>query len=556
MASGRGYHHHVSSQHACHALICARLPSAFVSLISTSLSRLNAAMSEESAKTTSQVPHTVDATVEGDTAEHATKEPTKEGAGTDHGTAEKGNEPAATETHVSSVERKPSSEHAVSEKDAKHKALGLEHAPPVAGERRPSRKSSAEGAKPTTHASTEHGSNALSPEHASSVVGDKQLSRMSSAESAAAKSIGHTSAHAGANRAKANAKRTRSEVDTERSGSKIDTDRSGSKVGATRSVEHVTIEPSTGPVTERSKIEPNTKADESSKAGRRVVLRMATREVSTPGTGRIIELVAFAVIVAVIVMIGAAIFNAAYGRDPKDARIRGGDDLLGTAIYRGHRSWHGYGPQLLVCVLGERRSVIAPESLPPDGLCDVVLYAHVSSLGPEFQAGASENLRALWTRAATAVHTRFGYSFSDSLLPVDEQDLESFVRRAVDEKKIGAFGMLDARWERHVGDNEAYVSFVASLNRTTKKLPNDHRAALVFGFRVDPATSARGIEFSNSHAAILDHVHVLVYQGHVELPRQNDSAESPCAVRFPSPRFQQAVDSDQTMQVNRLSRLI
>ncbi|KAL3185477.1 hypothetical protein MRX96_005016 [Rhipicephalus microplus] len=104
----------------------------------------------------------------------------------------------------------------------------------------------------------------------------------------------------------------------------------------------------------------------------------------------------------------------------------------------------------------------------------------------------------------TLQHSRktFGYSFSDSLLPVDEQDLESFVRRAVDEKKIGAFGMLDARWERHVGDNETYVSFVASLNRTTKKLPNDHRAALVFGFRVDPATSARGnrvLELARRH---------------------------------------------------------
>ncbi|KAL1443425.1 hypothetical protein MTO96_007505 [Rhipicephalus appendiculatus] len=229
-------------------------------------------------------------------------------------------------------------------------------------------------------------------------------------------------------------------------------------------------------------------------------------------------------------MIGVAMFSAAHSHGSKDKRIHDDDDdLLGTAIYRRLRSWHGYGPQLLVCTLGERRSIVAPESLPPDGLCDVLLYAHVSSLGSGFHDGASANLRALWTRAATAVHTRYGYSFSDSLLPVDERDLELFVRKAVDDKKIRAFGMLDARWNRD-------------------KLPSDHRAALVFGFRVDPDTSARGIEFLNWHAAILDLVHVLVYQGHAELPRKNDSAQPTCAVRFPSPRFEQANDSDQTMQ--------
>ncbi|KAL3185478.1 hypothetical protein MRX96_005017 [Rhipicephalus microplus] len=348
-------------------------------------------MSEEPAKTTSEVPHTVDATVEGVTAEHATKEPTKEGAGTDHGAAEKGNEPAATETHVSSVARQPSSEQAVSEKDAKHKALGLEHAPPVVGERRPSRKSSAEGAKPTSHASTEHGSNALSPEHASSDVGDKQLSRMSSAESAAAEV---PSAMPAPMQVPLAPRRTPSAQDPrsipialDRRSIQIALDRRSGLRGASSMSQ---LSPALGLLRNGLKSNPTPRRTRVQKLGRRAVLHMATREVSTPGySGRIIELVAFAVIVAVIVMIGAAIFNAAYGRDPKDARIRGGDDLLGTAIYRGHRSWHGYGPQLLVCVLGERRSVIAPESLPPDGLCDVVLYAHVSSLGPEFQAGAS-----------------------------------------------------------------------------------------------------------------------------------------------------------------------
>ncbi|KAH7935164.1 hypothetical protein HPB52_004627 [Rhipicephalus sanguineus] len=336
-----------------------------------------------------------------------------------------------------------------------------------------------------------------------------------------------------------------SEKDTEHATSEM----GGRSAEREPSAERTPVETTAGPATEGSKVEPKTKTDASSRAGGKAAPRLAAREDSSPGnTGRIIELVVFAVIIAVVVMVGAAMFNATHGSLPKDKQTYGGDDLLGTAIYRRLRSWHGYGPQLLVCTLGERRSVVAPESLPPDGLCDVVLYAHVMSLGSEFHDGASANLRALWTRSATAVNTRFGYSLSDSLLPIDERELEAFVRRAVDDKKIGAFGMLDARWDRDAKNNESYATFVEALNRTTKLLPTDRRAALVFGFRVNPDTSARGVEFLNSHAAILDHVHVLVYQGHVELPPQNDSAKSECAVRFPSPRFQQAKDSDQTMQ--------
>lgn len=108
-------------------------------------------------------------------------------------------------------------------------------------------------------------------------------------------------------------------------------------------------------------------------------------------------------------MIGVAAFVSAPGRVLKATRAHAvdDDDPLETAIYRRGRSWHGYGPQLLVCTLGERRRLGSPESLPPDGLCDLVLYAHVRSLGADFDDGASANLRALWTRASAAVKTRF-----------------------------------------------------------------------------------------------------------------------------------------------------
>ncbi|KAH7970948.1 hypothetical protein HPB49_017133 [Dermacentor silvarum] len=337
---------------------------------------------------------------------------------------------------------------------------------------------------------------------------------------------------------------------TERSETAIGSERPGTEPSSERAATETTAKPAA----EEPKAEPtvprrDSKAVASAKVGTGAAPQLpASSDGAVPGYGvRLLELVGFAIVVAIVIVIGAAMFDSAYRRDLKTARPHADDDPLETAIYRRGRSWHGYGPQLLVCTLGERRRLGSPDSLPPDGLCDLVVYTHVQSLGADFEDGASANLRVLWARASTAVKTRFGYSFSNSLLPIDERQLGGFVRKAVDDKSIRVFGMLDARWD---GDatNVSYATFAAALKSTTRQLPKDERAALVFGVPVGTNTSAHGVEFWESHAAMLDHVHVLVYQAHVDLPPQNASAKGKCVVRFPSPRFQQAENSDQTMQ--------
>ncbi|XP_065294060.1 uncharacterized protein [Dermacentor albipictus] len=404
-------------------------------------------------------------------------------------------------------------------------------------------------AKSVEHATTEppsdHGAAEANAEH-----GAKTASRASRGGDQEAASASHQ--HAAA----PDAERAASETGAERAGKTASVERTGPEIRAecdasTRRGKHVGGKPSAERPKAEARSRRDLKAEPSAAGGAAVAPHLpASSDGTVPGgnRGRLIEIAAFATVVVVVVLIVVAMFNSAYGRVPKATGRQADDDPLQTAIYRGGRSWHGYGPQLLVCTLGERRSVASPESLPPDGLCDLVLYTHVESLGADFDEGASDNLRALWTRASTAVKTRFGYSFSDSLLPVDERQLGAFVRKAVDDKGITALGMLDARQDGGVS-NASYATFAAALNSTARQqLSKGKRVALVYGIRVDFDTGTHGVEFWHWHAAILDHAHVLVYRAHFDLPAQNDSAKGQCWVRFPSPRFEQVKEEDKTMQ--------
>ncbi|KAK8764265.1 hypothetical protein V5799_033125 [Amblyomma americanum] len=266
---------------------------------------------------------------------------------------------------------------------------------------------------------------------------------------------------------------------------------------------------------------------------------------SPESQGHMVECVVFAAVIGFVVVVSAAFFYTAYGpRTPVRAQFMAGG-LPKTTLRRGARVWHGYEPQLLVCTLGDLRPV-SVETLPPDGLCDAILYTHVGSLA-DFDQQASPNVLALWTQAKAAKRTRFGYSFSVSVLPVQLQQLETFVAKAVRDKSMRVFGMLDAWWNQKI-TNDSFVAFAATLNSTTRTLPEYERPALVFGVHVNPSTSANGIQFWESHAAILDHVHVLVYQGHNKWPHGDDK-EMTCAITFPTPRFAQGKDTGRTMQV-------
>ncbi|XP_075528625.1 uncharacterized protein LOC142560414 [Dermacentor variabilis] len=425
-----------------------------------------------------------------------------------------------------------------------------------------------EEAKSVEHATTEppsdHGATEASPEHSATEASPEHSAKTASRASRGGDEEMASASHHHA--AKPDAERAASETGAERGGKTTSVERTGSEIRAERDSKKLSSERDASkrrathgggkPSAERPKAEPEArsrrdlKVEPGAALGAAVAPHLpASADGTVPGgnSGRLIEIAAFVTVVVVVVLIGAAMFNSAYGRVPKATGQHADDDPLQTAIYRGGRSWHGYGPQLLVCTLGERRSVASPESLPPDGLCDLVLYTHVESLGADFDEGASANLRALWTRASTAVKTRFGYSFSDSLLPVDERQLGPFVRKAVDDKGIKAFGMLDARQDGDAS-NASYATFAAALNSTARQLSKDKRVALVYGVRVDFDTGKRGVEFWHWHAAILEQAHVLVYQAHFDLPVQNDSAKAQCRVRFPSPRFKQVKKKDKTMQ--------
>lgn len=261
--------------------------------------------------------------------------------------------------------------------------------------------------------------------------------------------------------------------------------------------------------------------------------------------GTCVECLVFAVVIAVVAVVSIAFFYSAYGwHTPARVHSMAGG-LPKTIVQRGSRVWHGYGPQLLVCTLGDLSPVTA-ERLPVDGLCDAIVYTHVQSLAG-FDEQTSPNVRALWTQAKTAKRTRFGYSFSPSVLPVQEQELGIFLTKAIQDKSMRVFGMLDARWDNNI-TNDSYVAFAATLNSTTTKmLPENKRPALMFGVRVNPSTSANGVQFWESHVAILNHVHVLIYQGH-NTRSHGDGQKPPFVVTFPSPRLKQVDVSDPTMQ--------
>lgn len=79
--------------------------------------------------------------------------------------------------------------------------------------------------------------------------------------------------------------------------------------------------------------------------------------------------------------------------------------------------WHGYGPQLLVCTLGELARA-TEATFPEDGLCDLIIYTHVESQLFRFedmvtssnaaQNATYSNVGVFWERAKGAKNTRFG----------------------------------------------------------------------------------------------------------------------------------------------------
>lgn len=153
---------------------------------------------------------------------------------------------------------------------------------------------------------------------------------------------------------------------------------------------------------------------------------------------------------------------------------------------------------------------------------------------------SSERVIVIWPK----LPSRFGYSISVSLLPVEEDALGEFIQKAVQKRNMGAFGMLDAPWS--VNTSKLYVEFVTALNATARKmLPVDNQPVLVFGLNTDRATTIEYNKFWESHAAIFDQVHVLIYQDHFELG--GDAGK--CQARLPASRFPQSDAVDQTVQV-------
>ncbi|XP_049515394.1 transcriptional regulatory protein AlgP-like [Dermacentor silvarum] len=322
-------------------------------------------MSDEPAKTDSKVSHAVEETK---SVNRATTEPSSE-----HGATEPSAERTAkTASRVShGDETTTGAGHHAVEADAEISA------------ERAAKKSSAELTGSETR-----------PKHAG---------RKPSADGSGSK-MGATRA-----RKKLSAGSAASEMRDKRAGGKPSAERPGTEPSAERAATETTARPAAEePKAETAAPRRESKAGESPNVGAGAAPQLpASSDGDVPGRrGKFIEVAAFATVVAIVIMIGIAMFNSAHGRVLKGARQRADDDPLQTAIYRRGRSWHGYGPQLLVCTLGERRRLGSPESLPPDGLCDLVLYAHVRSLGADFDDGASANLRALWTRASTAVKTR------------------------------------------------------------------------------------------------------------------------------------------------------
>lgn len=265
------------------------------------------------------------------------------------------------------------------------------------------------------------------------------------------------------------------------------------------------------------------------------------------------------ILLGIVLGVAAALPVVFYLKSPPAAPHAG---PLKTVIRRGSLLWHGYGPQLLVCTLGEMARA-TEATFPEDGVCDLILYTHVApSLGCfEDRASSSTkvkenatssnaenataaNVGVFWARAKIAKNTRFGYSISVSLLPVEEDALGEFIQKAVRDRHMGAFGMLDAPWS--VNTSKLYVEFVTALNATARKLlPVDNQPVLVFGLNTGRTTTIEYDKFWESHAAIFDQVHVLVYQDHFELERD---AAGKCEARLPASRFPQSDATDQTVQ--------
>lgn len=168
-------------------------------------------------------------------------------------------------------------------------------------------------------------------------------------------------------------------------------------------------------------------------------------------------------------------------------------------------------------------------------------YASTPEPRYSFALGTHQKVTVIWPKLSS----RFGYSISVSQLPVEECSFDEFIQKAVRDRNMGAFGMLDAPWS--VNTSKMYVQFTKALNASARKmLPVDNQPVLVFGLNTDRTTTMEDAKFWESHAAIYEQVHVLIYQDHVEL---GGGDAGKCQSRLPAPRFLPSIPGEQTVQV-------
>ncbi|CAN8004421.1 unnamed protein product, partial [Ixodes hexagonus] len=229
---------------------------------------------------------------------------------------------------------------------------------------------------------------------------------------------------------------------------------------------------------------------------------------------------------------------------------------LGMAFQHGSRRMrYGYGPQRIICTLGEL-SRATKATFPQDGLCDVLVYAHLDTV-TDVKKQASPNLRTFWVMSKKTNTTKFGYSFSDGILSSRLGQIKTFVSRSARKDNIGAFGMLSTVWTNGT-DARPLVKVMRALDASRYRLSlakPSINVIILFGITLSNYTRLNGEKFLLQHRAVLKHVQMLVYETHSELARLKPGGENSSAIKkrscisgFPTPRFFQTMNQEPTLQ--------
>lgn len=223
------------------------------------------------------------------------------------------------------------------------------------------------------------------------------------------------------------------------------------------------------------------------------------------------------------------------------------EDEMAALQRRKFRTLHGYGPQLLLCTVGEL-SRATDGAFPRDGVCDILIYTHVTTFS-DLETEASPNLRTFWRLSRSSVSTKYGYSFSRESLSSNAKQVREFLTESVRKYNIRALGMLSTAWTRRT-DVKPYLEFFRTLEAAKHSLA--HRGpskdvVIVFGVKLSNYSRQDAETFLSQHNSILGHVQILVYETHSDTPYHTTDKDA-CISRFTTPRLYQTGNGEQTLQ--------